>query len=80
MAENKRRHFGAMNGLVQMQADPIARAAIDAMKGQLLIVLVNRLGGAIDIPVAEIDGTGEFNLSMAIDENRNFHFQTGRKK
>lgn len=39
-------------------------AALDAMKLQLLIVLVNRLGGKIDIPVQEIDDTGKYLLGM----------------
>jgi len=39
---------------------------IDAMKTQLLIVLVNRLGGRCDIPATEIDGIGPFDLEMAV--------------
>lgn len=55
--------------------------AIESMKSQLLIVLINRLGGAVDIPVAEIDGTGKFNLAMRLDqEERSFHFAVQEKK
>lgn len=43
---------------------PEHAALIDDLKDQLLIVLVNRLGGNITIPVAEIDGTGGFLLSL----------------
>ncbi len=56
------------------------RMAIDAMKDQLLIVLINRLGGAVDIPVAEIDATGEYMLAMRLDPaTRVFHFEVGKK-
>ena len=41
--------------------------AVEAMKSQLLIVLINRLGGSADIPVSEVDGTGKFNLAMKLD-------------
>jgi hypothetical protein len=40
--------------------------AIEAMKSQLLIVLINRLGGTAEIPVEEIDGTGAFKLAMKL--------------
>ena len=54
--------------------------AIRAMQDQLLIVFVNRLGGEVDIPVSEIDGTGEFGLAFKIDyEKRIFHFEVMRK-
>jgi hypothetical protein len=54
--------------------------AIMAMLPQLLIVLVNRLGSDITVPVAEIDGTGKFNLAMAVDpETRSFHFVVRKK-
>ena len=55
--------------------------AIEAMKSQLLIVLINRLGGKVDIPVAEVDGTGPFNLAFKLDaETRTFSFSGERKK
>lgn len=54
--------------------------AIEAMKSQLLIVLINRLGGVADIPVAEIDGTGKFVLAMQMDQaTRSFHFEVQTK-
>ncbi len=50
--------------------------AIEAMKTQLLIVLINRLGGKVEIPVAEIDDTGGFNVAMRLDDvARVFHFE-----
>lgn len=55
--------------------------AIEAMKSQLLIVLFNRLGGKVEIPVSEIDGTGKFNLAMKLDAaSRTFHFEVQEKK
>jgi hypothetical protein len=54
--------------------------AIEAMKSQLLIVLINRLGGTVDIPVSEVDGTAPFNLAFSLDQTtRNFHFVVKRK-
>jgi len=38
--------------------------ALEAMKNQLLIVLINRLGGKVRIPVREIDDTGRYLLAM----------------
>lgn len=54
--------------------------AINAMLPQLLIVLVNRLGGAVDIPVGEIDGTGKFNMAMQVDNERRYFRFVVRKK
>jgi hypothetical protein len=47
-----------------MEFGSVHAAAIDAMKLQLLIVLVNRLGGKVEIPVQEIDATGQYLLGM----------------
>lgn len=54
---------------------------IDNLKDQLLLVLIERLGGDITIPVAEVDNTGGKLLNMSIDpEMREFHFTLGRKQ
>lgn len=54
--------------------------ALDMMKGQLIIALVKRMGGDIEIPVAEIDATGQDILSMEVDqEKRTFRFVVGEK-
>lgn len=54
--------------------------ALDMMKGQLIIVLVKRMGGDIEIPVAEIDATGQDILSMEVNqEKRTFRFVVGKK-
>lgn len=52
--------------------------AIEAMKDQLLIVLIERLGGEASINVEEIDATGDRNLLMSIDGTR-FHFAVRKK-
>lgn len=38
-----------------MKLDPAAVAAIEAMKNDLLIIFVERLGGEVNVPVAEVD-------------------------
>ncbi|MDG4887618.1 hypothetical protein [Mesorhizobium sp. WSM4887] len=41
---------------------------VEAMKSQLIIALVRRLGNKVEMPVAEIDSTGSSNLAMkAVD-------------
>lgn len=73
MGEQKRRSSIADPSYPHQQA-------IEAMKSQLLIVLINRLGGNVEIPVAEIDGTGPFNLAMQLDpETRAFTFTVQEK-
>jgi hypothetical protein len=55
-------------------------AAIEAMKSQLLIVFVRRLGGRIDIPISEVDATGNYALAFSADlENKIFHFEVVKK-
>jgi len=70
------------------KATDIARAAgnvehadlIDALKEQLLIVFLKRLGGEVSIPVVEIDDTGQDVMAFRIDENRVFHFEIQKKQ
>lgn len=40
---------------------------LELFKGQLLIALVRRLGNDVSIPVAEVDATGNVNLSLAVE-------------
>jgi hypothetical protein len=54
-------------------------AVIDNMKDQLILVLIARLGGKLDIPVAEIDGTGDRVLMMSV-VGRTFHFELRKKQ
>lgn len=67
--------------LVQaMCASPEHRAVIEAMKDQLIIVLLKRLGGTQDIGTAEIDDTSQDLLMMSLDpETRIFHFEVTKK-
>ena len=57
---------------------PELAQGLDEMKGQLLIVLLKRLGGKADIPVAEVDGTGQDLLMFSIKDGV-FHFETRKK-
>jgi hypothetical protein len=55
-------------------------AVLDSFKDQLLIVLISRLGGDISVPISEVDGTGAFVLSLALDPDAKvFHFVVERK-
>lgn len=58
--------------------NPVHAAAIANMKDQLLIVLLNRLGGSIAIPVSEIDDTGQDCLMFHV-EGTTFHFTVAKK-
>lgn len=49
-------------------AAPEHAAVIELFKGQLLIALVRRLGSDVSIPVAEVDATGNVNLSLAVED------------
>lgn len=53
---------------------------IEAMLQQLLIVLVKRAGGKVDIPVSEIDGTGHDMLGFHLmPDGKTFHFEVSKK-
>lgn len=74
MAESKRR-----SSVADLSYE--AQQRIEAMKSQLLIAFVNRLGGSLTMPIDEVDGTGAFNLLMgADDEARTFTFRVERKE
>lgn len=64
--------------------NPQLRKLMDDMKDQLLIVLMNRLGGksgVVRVPVAEVDGSGAFLLSMRLDaEHKAFVFKVEKKQ
>ena len=40
---------------------------IEAMKSQLLIAFINRLGGEVVISASEVDDTGKYNCNMGLD-------------
>lgn len=52
---------------------------IETFKEQLLLAFLRRLGGAVSIPVAEVDETGNFNLSFSAVDGV-FHFTLERKQ
>jgi hypothetical protein len=56
------------------------RQFIKETQGQMLICAVNRLGGALAIPVAELDGTGAFNLMLRLTEQNEIYLETQRKQ
>lgn len=58
---------------------PLHAAVLDDFKDQLLIVLIKRLGGRVDIPVAEVGATGSHILSFSV-EDRIFKFVLGSKQ
>lgn len=41
---------------------------MNLFRQQLLIVLINRNGGSISVPVSEVDGTGQFMMSLEVDQ------------
>jgi len=50
------------------------------MLPQLLIVFLKRLGGKLDIPVAEVDDTGQDLFAFSADpKTRTFHFEIVKK-
>ncbi|MCJ2086938.1 hypothetical protein MKK88_13200 [Methylobacterium sp. E-005] len=62
-------------------ADPELQRRIEAKKDQLLIAFLNRLGGSLEIPVEEVDGSDAFALLMGADEDaRTFTFRVERKE
>ncbi len=52
---------------IRRTADPTADALIEAMLPQLLLVMLQRLGGEVRVPVDEIDATGGLVMSMAVE-------------
>lgn len=53
---------------------------IRQLKDQLLIVLVKRNGGIVDMPVSEVDATGQDLLNIDINaELRTFRITLARK-
>ena len=62
------------------ESAPEHAEAMDNLKEQLLLVLINRLGGKIYVPVKEIDDARQFILYMSLDpESRVFSFDLQKK-
>lgn len=73
--------MGAGTNAARAAGATIHADVIDNLKDQLLLVLIERLGGDITIPVAEVDNTGGKLLNMSIDpKKREFHFTMVRKQ
>lgn len=54
---------------------------LKAMLGQLLICFVNRNKGCVRMPIAEVDGTGAYLMTMEVDQHtREFIFRTEKKQ
>lgn len=71
-------------GISASELDDETKQVLDNMKDQLLIVLINRLGGDANIPVTEIDDTGQYLCSMKIDNDpatrgQSLHFVVSKK-
>jgi hypothetical protein len=53
---------------------------MDLFRQQLMLVMLDRLGGEIVVPVAEVDATGRFTMEMEIDPRAgSFTLKLGRK-
>ena len=66
----------ALSELPPTFADDVKR-----MMHQVMICMVKRAGGKIEIPVAEVDDTGDDMMYMEIDEVRRvFIFKTEKKQ
>jgi hypothetical protein len=63
------------------QVSPAHAKQIDAMLHQLLIVLVNRLGGVVDVPCAEVDNTAGYVFALKVNpDTRVFTFEVRRRQ
>jgi hypothetical protein len=52
-----------------LSGNPEGVQALDDMKDQLIIVLLKKLGGWVELPVAELDDTGNDTMMMGFDPN-----------
>lgn len=60
---------------------PEHAAVLDDFKDQLLIVMLRRLGGNVEIPIRECDETGGQLFMMKVDEEKGmFHFELRSKQ
>ena len=59
--------------------NPELVAALEDFKDQLFIVMLNRLGGKVSIPVSEADDTGGYLVAMNIDQGI-FNFEVRKKQ
>lgn len=59
------------------ELDPKLRALFEAVKPQLLVVLIQRLGGTVDIPTAEVDAAAPFAMALSVEDGV-FHLEVRR--
>ena len=53
---------------------------VEDLRDQLLIVFLKRMGGKVEIPVAEMDDTSQDLFAMRVDpETKVFHFSIHKK-
>ena len=72
-------------GIDMARADaPEHTAVLDNFKDQLILVLIRRLGGRVDIPISECDDTGGLLLAMSVQDAGGpaptFHFKLEHKQ
>ena len=54
---------------------------LNLVRQQLMLVLLDRLGGEVTIPVAEVDATGRFAMTMDVDQvTKTFTLKLGKKQ
>jgi hypothetical protein len=54
---------------------------MNLFRQQLLLVCVNRLGGSVEIPVSEVDGTGAYMMGVETDtQNGKFILKVTKKQ
>jgi len=58
---------------------PEHAALLDDFKDQLLIAMVVKNGGTLDLPVADVDATGGYTLAFSVTDGV-FHFKAQRKQ
>jgi len=53
--------------------------AMNLVRQQLMLVMLDRLGGELTIPVSEVDATGRFTMTMNVDQAaKTFTLKLGR--
>ena len=66
--------------LIPHANDFLGSATTQVFLNQLLLALVIKQGGKIELPIKEIDGTGGYLMTMEIDQTRQVFILTARKK
>lgn len=73
--------MGQGTRLARILGSEEAAQAVDDLKDQLLIVFLNRLGGKLTLPIAEVDGTWQYNMTLSVDQDaRTMSFKTEKKQ